>query len=105
MSWVLNTAANATSTEIYGTRAGAKLDPLTLFYDENGRMVNKMQQVPEYPYPRMHALAIRHFLDCLAEGREPITPASYGVRIMTILDAIYASAESGQAVTLDPAVV
>ncbi len=105
VSWVLNTAANATSTEIYGTRAGAKLDPLTLFYDENGRMVNKMPQVPEYPYPRMHALAIRHFLDCLAEGREPITPASYGVRIMTILDAIYASAESGQAVTLDPAVV
>ena len=55
-------------------------------------MVNKMPQVPEYPYPRMHALAIRHFLDCLAEGREPITPASYGVRIMTILDAIYALA-------------
>jgi len=99
-SWTLNTAKEGTYTELYGTRGGASLDPLTVATEERGYLVDKTYKVPGINYQETHARAIRHFLDCIASGAEPLSSADQAVVTMRILDAIYASQQSGHAVTL-----
>ena len=41
-----------------------------------------------------------HFVDCIQQGRQPITPGEAGRRSLEIIHGCYASAESGKAVTL-----
>ncbi len=43
----------------------------------------------------------RHFLDCIREGKEPISSAFSGLTNSLILDAIYESSRTGHEVTLD----
>lgn len=44
---------------------------------------------------------LRHFLDCIREGKEPITPVMSGYTSNLIIDAIYRSSELGREVELD----
>ncbi|MFC5448820.1 Gfo/Idh/MocA family protein [Paenibacillus aestuarii] len=43
----------------------------------------------------------RHFLDCIRDGKQPITSALTGFTNNLVLDAIYESSRTGQAVNLD----
>ncbi len=43
----------------------------------------------------------RHFVECVREGREPISPALSGLKNNMILDAIYRSSETGREIQLD----
>ena len=47
-------------------------------------------------------LECMHFLDCVAENRQPRTDASEGLRVLRVLNAAEASMTSGQAVQLNP---
>ena len=49
------------------------------------------------------ALELDHFAECVRSGREPRTPGAEGLQDQIIVEAIYAAAKSGRAVTL-PAV-
>ncbi|MGD9498849.1 MAG: Gfo/Idh/MocA family oxidoreductase [Armatimonadota bacterium] len=44
--------------------------------------------------------AVRHFVDCLLRGEQPISPGTDGLRLMKIIDAMYKSAASGRAVAI-----
>ncbi|WP_284639861.1 Gfo/Idh/MocA family protein [Paenibacillus silviterrae] len=43
----------------------------------------------------------RHFIDCIKEGKEPITSAMSGLTNSLVLEAIYESSRSGEVVKLD----
>lgn len=47
-----------------------------------------------------HHTEIAHFVDCILNGTELISPAEEAVDVMRILDAIYKSAELGEEVRL-----
>lgn len=100
-SWALNIEDNAESTELFGTRAGARLRPLRLFRNEYGRMVNLTVQVPDPPWTAGHGRAIRNFLDVIEGRATPIVTPDDGITLMRILDAIYVSAEQGKSVSID----
>lgn len=100
VSWALNNEKTTQYTELYGDRAGARLDPLTLFGQERGRLFDKTPQVPEQGQVRTHSLAIRHFLECIRTGGQPLTTPEQTVNLMRMLDAIYESAEKGELVKL-----
>lgn len=101
VSWSLNLEEDREYTEVYGTKAGANLKPLRLFRDEYGRMVNLDVRMPERAVPGGHARAIRNFLDTVQGKAEPVVTPDDGIRIMQILDGIYASAASGKSVTVE----
>jgi predicted dehydrogenase len=101
VSWALNNQKTTQYTELYGDRAGARLSPLTLFGQERGRLFDKSIQVPEQEQVRTHGLAIRHFLDCVQTGGQPLTTPQQIVNLMRMLDAIYESAETGELIKLD----
>jgi predicted dehydrogenase len=105
VSWALNVGDNSENTEVFGTRAGARLRPLQIFRNEYGRMVNLEVKLPDQPGPSGHARAIRNFLDVVKGKATPVVTPDDGIDLMRILDGIYASAESGRSVTVAPPVV
>ncbi len=100
VSWALNLEQDTGGTEIFGAKAGAKLEPLTIFGEEMGRLVDKQPRVPSISYAETHARAIRHFLDCIHEGKQPLSDAAQAVVTLQILDAIYESSRTGKLVEI-----
>lgn len=88
--------------EVYGTKAGAKIDPdIQLFSTENGYLVDKTFKMgTAIDFDNIFQNEINHYVDCLVNGVPTISPAEDGVEIMRILDAIYKSAETKHEVVI-----
>ncbi len=100
VSWTLNAGENVETTEVYGTRAGARFKPLQIFRNEYGRMVNLEVKLPDAPPGAGHTKAIRNFLDVVRGQAEPVVTPADGIAIMRILDGIYESAVTGKSVVV-----
>ena len=101
-SFNLNIRSDTGSIELFGTKAGAKLDPdVELFTDMSGHFVNVK---PYGSASRISANSfvneIRHFIDCVRNGTPCLSPAEDGVELMKMIDAIYESAKTGRAVEI-----
>ena len=101
-SFSLNLKHDEGTIEMFGTKGGARLNPsLELYTDMNGYMTDIQLKTPTAL--DMNVLfynEIEHFVDCVANGIDCLTPAEDGVTIMRILDAIYESAETGHEVLI-----
>ena len=102
-SFSLNVEKDKGEIELFGTKAGAKLDPeLHLFTDLNGYMVNNALTMPTaLSFDGLFAKEIDHFVDCVANGTTCLSPAEDGVVLMKIIDAIYRSAETGHEAVIE----
>ncbi|MDR3050540.1 MAG: Gfo/Idh/MocA family oxidoreductase [Oscillospiraceae bacterium] len=101
-SFALNLKKNVSRIELFGTQAGAKLEPELEIYSEwNGHMTD-VTLTPQLPLSmdEMFAKEIDHFLRCIREGIPCRNTAEDGIELMRILDAIYQSAETGHEVIL-----
>ena len=96
VSWAINGEAEM-NTFLYGTRAGATFDPLTI-YGESAEYLT--DNVPTYIEEDPFDNEINHFVECIRTGREPIATAADGVAIQKILCGIYESARLEKAVDL-----
>jgi predicted dehydrogenase len=112
-SWASRIEREWVYSTLCGDKAGATLerqwkidgidetsiDKLLLFKQEHGAPVNEELKVQ--PDPWMGRLeAVRHFVDSVLSGKEPISPATDGLAIMKVLDALYKSAQTGKAVNI-----
>jgi len=98
-SWHANVVESRMVFELVGAKGGAKLNPLIIATEDRGIVVDVVPQVPkdkESAYLR----EVRHFIDCIRRGREPLITGEQGVVVTTILESVYKSAASGQAVSL-----
>lgn len=112
-SWASRIRREWVYSTLCGTKAGASLervfgfdgnddtaqDTLELYTQEHGVPVNRELIVEPDPAMGRHT-AVQHFVDCVASGKQPLSPGTDGLRIMKILDAMYKSAASGKAVTI-----
>lgn len=101
-SFCLNIEREEEKVAIYGTKGGADLThELALYTEQNGYLVNTTLATPTpADFSKMFENEIDHFIDCVENGKKPISPAEDGVEIMKIIDAIYRSAESGHEVVI-----
>lgn len=101
-SFKLNLKKDRGEIELFGTKAGAKIDPQVEFFaDMNGRFVDvKPFGNSALSFDGLFANEISHFVDCCLGKCECIAPAEDGVTLMRILDAIYESAKTGHEVVL-----
>ncbi|MEK8128558.1 Gfo/Idh/MocA family oxidoreductase [Paenibacillus filicis] len=104
VSWAAHTSFqdNGPYIHLMGTQGGASLNPKqgTLHTELFDRTADVSLSFPEGdtgPRLRMNA----HFLECVREGREPITSAISGLANSLVLEAIYESSRTGQLVNLD----
>ena len=102
-SFSLNIKNDEGKIELFGTKAGAKLDPdLQLFTEVNRYMANvSLNTSTALSFDGLFAKEIDHFVSCLKDGIPCKSPAQDGVDIMTIIDAIYESAKTGHEVMIN----
>ncbi|MBX3010840.1 MAG: Gfo/Idh/MocA family oxidoreductase [Caldilineaceae bacterium] len=92
---------------------------LTIFYGEHGIIHNVLGwhiysteipeysggltklEIPAYPYVDSVVAEVRHFLDCIQDGTEPITSGRDNLGTMAVIDAIYQAAESKTVVQVE----
>lgn len=101
-SFSLNIKGPEGKIELFGTKAGAKLDPeLELYSEENGYMTNVTLTAPTaLSFDNLFKNEIDHFVSCVKGEAECLAPAEDGVELMAILDALYESARTGHEVVL-----
>ena len=101
-SFSLNIKKPIGAIELFGTKAGAKIDPeIELFCDTNSYMTNmQFSSSTALDFDGLFENEILHFVDCIKNGTECKSPAKDGIEIMRILDAIYESARTGHEVIL-----
>ena len=99
----LNIKEDEGKIQLFGTRAGAKLDPSLEMYTElNGYMSNvTLDTETALDFDGLFEGEIDHYVDCI-RGRADrcISPAEDGITLMKILDGIYESARTGHEVIL-----
>ncbi len=102
VSFALNTDGDTFSNELFGTKAGLKQgDDLTLYTELNDCLADvKLKGNMYLDDESMFREELDHFVDCIINGTECISPAQDGVDMMKILNAIYESAETGHEVIL-----
>ena len=102
-SFSLNIEKDEGKIELFGTKAGAKLDPeLTIYSEMNGYMTNvTLSQPTALSFDGLFENEVNHFIDCILTGRPCRNPADDGVTLMKILTGIYKSAEIGHEVIID----
>jgi predicted dehydrogenase len=83
---------------IYGTKGTIRLQPLTLFENQNGALVTVPIEHPDES--ESFQLQLRNFLEAIAGRAEPINNAEQAVELMEMLDAIYDSSRLGREVPI-----
>jgi len=88
--------------ELMGTKGGVKLSPeIEVFTEMAGYMVNvRPAGSSALSFDGLFENEIAHFIDCVANGTECVSPAHDGVILMQILDAIYESGRTGHEVEI-----
>ncbi len=101
-SFSLNILKPVGNIELFGTKAGAKIDPeLEMYSEMNGYMTNVTLDMPTaLSFDGLFAREIDHYVDCVRLGLPCRSPAEDGIILMKILDAIYESAETGHEVMI-----
>lgn len=101
-SFSLNLKSDVGNIELYGSKAGAKMDPeLHLFTNVNGYMANvDFARSTSLSFDGLFQNEIDHYVDCVLGKTECIAPAEDGITLMKILDAIYKSAATGHEVLI-----
>jgi len=104
-SWVLHTKESTNYLYLYGDKAGVQMEPVLEFYKEDGRNYfveeRPLVQEEKNKFSAIFDREIAHFVDCIANGVECISPGEDGIEIMKIIDAIYKSAETGHEVIIE----
>ncbi len=102
-SFNLNIKNDTGSIELFGTKAGAKVDPhIELFSDMNGMLVDiKPVGNTSLSFGGLFESEIEHFIDCVTKGIACRAPAEDGVTLMKMIDAIYKSAKTGELIAIN----
>lgn len=86
------------NVELFGDRAGASVFEGEVYSEKGGNLLDtKMPFVREVD---KRNLSISHFIRCCRDGNAPLVTAGQGVILMQIIDALYKSADIGDAVYL-----
>ncbi len=98
-SWASNIEREHRFVELYGTKAGFSWDneEVKIFSEDNGILTDTgLKRVQQDG----HQYYLRHAVDVLLNGVEPIYKPQQGLDMIKILDAIYKSAKTGREVVL-----
>lgn len=97
VSWAINGQDTGMFSTIYGDKAGASFEPLTIYGEEENYLVDLK---PKVDGEDMFSNEIRHFLDCVKENKQPIPSAEDGLQVQKMLNGIYESAKQGKEILL-----
>ena len=83
--------------DLLGTQAGLSLFPAQLSRNGASGYESTLLNEAKVPYSEDR---VHHFVSCVLDGKPSLVPAGESLKVQQILDAIYASAQTGREVTL-----
>lgn len=98
VSFTLHAKKDDTQVKLYGDKGGAEIEPeLHIVSEKHNTILNVTPQVDHLTFDFNQAFQseIDHFIECVMENKETISPVQDGVEIMKILCGIYESSEKG----------
>lgn len=81
---------------LMGNQGGADIFPLKMYQEKHNTLIDLTPAYP--PKVNVHNREVRHFIECCLGQSDPLSTPHQGVIIQQIIDAIYKSAETGQAI-------
>jgi len=103
VAWQLHMEKDIIYTNVFGQKGSALLNPLRLFKDLHGNLVNVTPVKDESDvdlYKSAFEHEIRNFIDVIKGAAKPVTPIEDGVYVMEVIDMLYQSARQGKQVDL-----
>ena len=104
-SWILNIEKSYGQTVLCGTEGGAQLHPFMLFQEKHGGLLDSVP--PERATEGQgkagestHTLEVQGFVQAVREERDALVLPEQALMVSRIVDAVYKSDESGEAVKL-----
>jgi predicted dehydrogenase len=104
VSWRMHLEKDMNYTHVFGKQGGAFMNPLRLFKEMHGNLVNVTPVYTESNvdvFKNSFELEIRNFIEVIKGKAEPVTPAQDGAYIMRIMDKVYESARTGRQIDLE----
>ncbi len=95
-AWAIN-GPDLQSTQLFGTKGGITLDPLTVYGERNHYLSD--DQLNPGPGERFK-LEIAHFVECVRTGAETRFPIEQACQLQQMLQGIYDSARLGREIIL-----
>jgi len=96
-SWALHTEKEESYVKLFGTEAGAVVDPPVIYGNKNNQLWDMhLQYVKNVP----HDEEMIHFVDSILQNKAPLSTAYQGLMSLKILDGMYRSSESGKEIIL-----
>jgi predicted dehydrogenase len=99
--WAGHMAHEGVQIELFGSEAGATLNPLQLYRTVDGAPHDTTVSLPQGPEPWDHIAD--HFIACILDGAKCEAPLRHGMIVQEMLEAVLKSAETGREVRIKPA--
>lgn len=84
--------------EFFGTEAGAKYSPLTIYRTADGAPIDSVVELPTGP--NVWEAIAAHFIECIIDGVPCQAPLRHGLVVQEMLEGLLQSAEANAAVEL-----
>jgi len=95
-TWAINGPSH-TTVQVVGSKAGITLDPLTFYGERSDYLSDDVVTVGDND---RFAEELKHFAQCVLDGKEPKYPLEQAVQMQEMLEAIYTSAAEGKEIVL-----
>jgi predicted dehydrogenase len=95
-AWASMVAETVMALKVLGTKGGAGLWPFSIVSCDNGKNTAAQPDLTGRKYPTQ----FEHFVACVLDGAECLSPARQGWQLLKMLEAIYASSKTGGAVDI-----
>ena len=89
---------NEVQIEIFGTEAGAKTNPLTIYRNSGGQPEDLTPEVEKQTLS--FERVAEHFISCILDGKTCQAPLQQGLEVQRMMEAILNSAETRQPIDL-----
>jgi predicted dehydrogenase len=86
--------------ELFGTEAGARLNPLTVYRTVDGGPQDETVDAPIGPEPETWDRLAAHFIECILDGVVCTAPLRHGLIVQEMLEALLKSAATGREVRI-----
>jgi predicted dehydrogenase len=103
VAWRMHLEKDMIYTNVFGRGGGAMMNPLRLYKEMHGKLVNVTPIDFESTidvFKRSFEKEMQNFIKVIKGEEKPVTPVEDGVYLLEILDAIYISAKSGKQVEI-----
>ena len=95
-AWASMVDNEVMALKIIGTKGGAGMWPFSIVKNENGKNIGVKPDLTGKKYQTQ----FEHFVECVINDADSISPAGQGLQLLKMLGAIYASSKTGKAMRI-----